>query len=202
MKKSINHFIIVFFFSSCAGSFKSINPASFQFATQSENSDAEMYYKYDVLRERGNKKYSKKELKADVKVVAVRITNTSGKTIQIGENAKVYSGNSEIRLWPPDLIHKKIKQTVPLYLLYLLLTPLEFTTYNGSESSSFPIGFIVGPGLAGGNIAVAATGNARLKQELMEFSLFDKPIKPGETIYGLVGIPQAGFLPLRLVLTP
>jgi len=203
MKKISCFLAIAILLSSCAGSFKSINPSTVYFDTKSENSDVEMQYEYDVLRERGNKKYAKKESKAGVRIVAIRITNTTGRTIKIGENAKIYSGDREIRLWPPDLIHKKIKQTVPLYLFYLLLTPLQFTTYsNGNEASSFPIGLIVGPGLAGGNMAVAATGNAKLKQELIAFDLIDKPIKPGETVYGLVGVPEFGFVPLRIVVNP
>jgi hypothetical protein len=163
-----------------------------------------MAYKYDVLREKGNKKYSRKELKAGVRIVALRITNTTGKTIKIGDNARIYTGSSEIRMWPSDLAYRKIKQTVPLYLLYLLLTPMEATTgdpYSGS-SETFPIGLIIGPGLAGGNVAVAATANTRLKEDLLQFELSDKTIKPGETVYGLVAIPEMGFVPLRVVVKP
>jgi hypothetical protein len=198
MRKYLCPLIIAILLSSCAGSFKSINPSSFQYTTQAEKSDADMFYKYDVLRERGNKKYSKKELKAGVRIVAVRITNTTGKTIKMGENAKIYSGNSEVRLWPPDLIHKKIRQKVPFYLFYLLLTP----TILEVNEDSFPIGYILGPGLTAGNIAVASTANGKLKKELMEFDVYGKTINPGETVYALVGIPELGFLPLRVVVTP
>ena len=183
---------------SCAGSFKSINPSGFQYTTKAENSDAELFYKYDVLRERDNKKYSRKELKAGVRIIAVRITNTTGKTITIGENAKIYSGNSEVRPWPPDLTYKKIKQKVPFYLFYLLLTPTQLTV----NEDSFPIGYILGPGLAAGNMAVASTANGRLKKEMIDFDVFGKTIKPGETLYGLIGIPEIGFLPLRVAVTP
>ena len=121
----------------------------------------------------------------------------------MGDNARLYSGDAEVRLWPPDLIHKKIKQKTPLYLLYLLLTPMEFsTTSNGYETNSVPIGYVIGPGLAAGNIAVAASANTRLKNELMDFDIMDKEIKSGETLYGLVGIPESGFVPLRIVLKP
>jgi len=138
-----------------------------------------------------------------MRLVAIKITNTTGRTIKFGDNARLYSGDSEIRLWPPDLIHKKIKQTTPLYLLYLLLTPMEFTTSsNGYETNSIPVGYVIGPGLAAGNIAVAATANARLKNELMQFDMLDREIKSGETVYGLVGIPESGFVPLRIVLKP
>jgi hypothetical protein len=203
MKKNLWLLALASLLGSCAGSFKSIDPTTIHYNTQAEKSDVDLQYKYDVLRERGNKKYAKKELKAGVRIVALRITNTSDKTIRIGDNARIYSGDSEVRLWPADLIHRRVKQIAPLYLLYLLLTPLEISTSsNGVETSSFPIGYIVGPGLAAGNVAVAATGNARLKQELMNFDLIDKPIAPGQTVYGLIGVPESGFIPLRIVVKP
>ena len=203
MKKNLYPLLLFILVSSCAGSFKSVNPSTLDINTRSDNSDVEFFYKYDVLREKGNKKYSKKELKAGMRLVAIKITNTTGRTIKFGENARLYSGDSEIRLWPPDLIHKKIKQTTPLYLLYLLLTPMEFTSSsNGYETNSFPVGYIIGPGLAAGNIAVAATANAKLKNELMQFDMLDREIRSGETVYGLVGIPESGFVPLRIVLKP
>ena len=197
MKRYLYPLICAIMLSSCAGSFKSINPSTFQYGTQAERSDAELYYKYDVLRERGNKKYSRKEFKAGVRIVAVRITNTTGKPLVMGENAKIYTGSSEVRLWPPDLIFKKIKQKVPFYFLYLLLTP----TILETNDDSFPIGLILGPGLTAGNVAVASTSNSRLKKELMDFDLYGKTIQPGETAYGLIGIPESGFLPLKVVVT-
>jgi len=203
MKKNLYPLLLSILISSCASSFKSVNPSTLNINTRSDNSDVEFFYKYDVLREKGNKKYSKKELKAGIRLVAIKVTNTTGRTIKFGDNARLYSGDSEIRLWPPDLIHKKIKQTTPLYLLYLLLTPMEFTTSsNGYETNSIPVGYVIGPGLAAGNIAVAATANARLKNELMQFDMLDREIKSGETVYGLVGIPESGFVPLRIVLKP
>ncbi len=198
MRKNLCPLLTAMLLAGCAGSFKSINPSSFQYTAQAEKSDAELYYKYDVLRERENKKYSRKELKAGVRIVAVRITNTTGKPITMGENAKIYSGNSEVRLWPPDLTYKKIKQKVPFYLFYLLLTPTQLTV----NEDSFPIGYVLGPGLAAGNIAVASSANSKLKKELIEFDLYGKTIKPGETAYGLLGIPEMGFLPLRVAVTP
>jgi len=201
MKKNLCPILLSIIFCSCAGTFKSVDPSVLDIHSRSDNSDVELFYKYDVLRERGNKKYANKELKAGMRLVAVKITNTTGKTIKIGENARLYSGDSEIRLWPPDLIHKKLKQKTPFYLFYLLLTPMEIsTTSNGYETNSFPVGYIVGPGLAAGNIAVAATANARLKDELMRFDIMDREIKSGETLYGLVGVPESGFVPLRIVL--
>ena len=83
MRKYLCPLISATLLAGCAGSFKSINPSSFQYTTQAENSDAELFYKYDVLRERENKKYSRKELKAGVRIIAVRITNTTGKTITV-----------------------------------------------------------------------------------------------------------------------
>jgi hypothetical protein len=70
-------------------------------------------------------------------------------------------------------IIQTVKQSPASYLWYLLLTPVQFysgstTTSNGyytetKPANSFPIGLIVGPGLAGGNMIAASSANKNFK---------------------------------------
>jgi hypothetical protein len=64
------------------------------------------------------------------------------------------------------------------------------TNSNGytEQTSSFPIGIIIGPGIAGGNMLAASSANKKFKQDLLDYNLLGKKIKPGETVYGLLGI--------------
>jgi hypothetical protein len=72
-----------------------------------------------------------------------------------------FNGN-EVNLVETEKLFKTVKQSPASYLWYLLLTPVQFysgstTTSNGyytetKPANSFPIGLIVGPGLAGGNM--------------------------------------------------
>jgi hypothetical protein len=119
-----------------------------------------------------------------------------------GQNFRIYSGNNEATLLDPSTASTAIKQTAPAYLLYLLLTPLKLNIVTDTKSSSTPIGFVVGPALALGNVAVAATSNKNFKKEMESYSILDKEIRNGETFYGLIAIRDNGFIPLSLKLMP
>jgi hypothetical protein len=55
---------------------------------------------------------------------------------------------------------------------------------NGDDSKSIPIGLVIGPAVAGGNVAVSATANKRFRQELIDYDILEREIKNGETFYG------------------
>lgn len=181
---------------SCAATYKPINPARISYPTIAN--EIPFSYKHNVLKEAGNRKLAKKEDVRRVRIVAVKIENTTGKVLRYGMNYKLYSANGELTVLDIPAATASVKQTVPTYLLYLLLTPLRFNVQTDKSSSSTPIGLIVGPGIAAGNVAVAATANKRFREELQTFSLLDRDIKPGETFYGLIAIPDNGYMPLSL----
>jgi hypothetical protein len=199
MKGLLYYLITILLFSSCARSFYVIDPPGQYYSAKSEYSDIEMYYKYDVLASTKNKRYAKKQIKKGLNVVAVKIVNTTTQNITIGQTAKFYSGENEVNLLDMGFTHKALKQTTPSYLLYLLLTPTRFVaTRNGTVTTNIPIGVLLGPGLAGGNIAFAASANKKFKEELFLYDLNNKQIAPGQTVYGLISFRNEEFLPLKL----
>lgn len=208
MKSTLLVFVILLL-SSCASTYKSLRPTSSYFGNVEDVNGVKFSYKHGVLAETGNKKYSKREVSKAVKVVSVKIENNSNKDLIIGQNAKFYSGNSELRLIDPSTIHHLLKQGVPIYLLYLLLSPIQLTTgsstvnNNGtvSSGSTTPIGLIIGPGITIGNMAVAGSANQNFLRELNEFNLINKKIAPGQTVFGLIGINDIGYNPVKLVVT-
>ncbi|WP_187696336.1 hypothetical protein [Xanthovirga aplysinae] len=160
-------------------------------------------YKYDVLREKKNKKYAKKESKKGIKVVGVKITNNTGQALTYNEDLKLFSAGYAISPIEPQFVYGELKQGVPIYLLYLLLTPSKFNYWeseNGvvKNQSSFPIGLILGPGISGGNMLVAGTANQNFLKELKTKNLIGKEIKNGETVSGLIGMRNMGYAPLEL----
>ena len=189
---------LVTILAACASSYRPIRPDKIYYNAKADDNGLELSYKYDVLNERGNKKYAKKESQKGIKVVAIKITNKTWKTLQFGESIKIFSGDREVQLLEPEVIVKGIKQPSPIYLLYLLLTPMNFYVTNNNETSTYPIGLVVGPGIAFGNMAVAGTANKKLREELIAQSPANKTIQNGETIYGLVGISDRGYNPLTL----
>jgi hypothetical protein len=179
---------------SCASGYKKINPQTINYVSRSIESNILLEYKYDLLE----KKYKKKETKNDIKLIAVKITNNTEKDIIFGKDFNLsYENGNEVSLIETEKLFKTIKQSPASYLWYLLLSPLQFysgttTTSNGyytetKPTHTFPVGLILGPGLAGGNMIAASSANKNFKKELLEFDLNGKTIKKGETVYGLIG---------------
>lgn len=183
---------IILLLTSCAATYKQINPPHLKFPAA--YSDSLFSYQYDVLRRAGNRKIAKKEIKAYMNVVAVKIYNNTGQPLEYGRNYKIYSGNSEANLLGPEITSDIIKQKAGFHFFYLFFLP---TTLE-SGTSSFPLGLILGPALAIGNFAVAKTANRRFKDELFDFDIERKVIAPGETAYGLITLRDNGHLPLTL----
>lgn len=191
---------IVVFSGGCASGYHSINPRTTYFNTTEEINNIEFSYRYNVLKEKGNKKYAKKEDKNKIKVVAVRITNYTGYPLKFSEDIEIHAGNQAVPLLKTAYIHRELRQGVPVYLLYLLFTPMKlYTNVNGNESSA-NIGYLLGPGLTALNMGRAANANSKFKQELLHYSLQNRVIEDGETVYGLIGIHDLGYAPLKVKL--
>jgi hypothetical protein len=188
---------LIILMSSCASSYKSINPSSLYYNAHELKDGIGLSYKYDVLRENGNKKYAKKEFKKNIKIVALKVTNNTSSSIVIGQNAMIYVNEYPIIPMSTQEIKMEIGQSTPLYLLYLLLTPLKLYIKNGnsfdSPTETYPIGYLLGPGLAIGNIGVASASNASFKRELDFNNLVGREIKVGESVYGLIGIRDFSY---------
>ncbi|WP_308990356.1 hypothetical protein QLS71_002585 [Mariniflexile litorale] len=189
-------FIAISTLTNCASGYKMIEPKSINYISTNETDNVKLEYKYDLL----DKKYAKKELKKGVKLVAIKITNNSEKDIMFGRDTKLtYANGSEIYVMENEKVFKTLKQSPASYLWYLLLTPMNFyTAENGQQTSSTPIGLIVGPGLAGGNMIAAGSANKKFRTEVLEYNINGTLIKKGETKYGLIGIKSDSFDSLKL----
>ena len=190
---------LIFILGGCAQSYYALNPTKISYSAASNNlEEVTLNYRYDILRENGNKKISKKERKNNIKLVAVKITNNTDKVINLGTNAAFFVGNSMIVPMDVNSIKNRLKQSVPSHLFYLLLTPLTFTFNN---SKPLPVGLILGPALSGGNMLVAGNANKKFYEELLQFDILNRDIQKGETVYGLVGFRNLDFSPLTIKIT-
>jgi hypothetical protein len=189
-------FIAMALFISCASGYKMIEPEAINYLSTNEFDNVRLEYKYDLL----DKKYAKKELKKGVKLVAVKITNNSDKKLILGRDLKLtYQNGADVFVMENDKVFKTLKQSPATYLFYLLLTPLNlYVTNSRGETSSTPIGLILGPGLAGGNMIAASSANKKFKAEMLEYNIYGTAINQGETKYGLIGIKSDSFDSLKL----
>jgi len=188
---------LVILFNGCAQGYYAINPSKIAYNASNTLDDITLNYRYDILRENGNKKMSKKEKNYNIKLVAVKITNNTDTVINIGKNAAFFSGST--KTYPMDAISTKysLKQSVPSHLLYLLLSTLTLTI---NDNEPLPVGLILGPGLAGGNMLVAASANNHFYINLLQYDILYRDIQPGETVYGLVGFRNLDYVPLTVKL--
>ena len=190
------------FFSSCASGYQQITPQLLHYVSIVNNDEnVQLRYKYNVL----NKKYTKKEERHGIRVVAIQITNNSDRDLTFGENLTLkYSNGNNVVMMDRKAAFKLLKQQTPLYLLYLLLTPLSLITTkthsNGfqEETSNIPIGLVLGPGLTFGNMVVAGGANSKFKSEMANNELMGQLIKPGSTVVGLVALKSGNYDSLEL----
>ncbi|MBB6460074.1 hypothetical protein [Flammeovirga kamogawensis] len=188
--KLFSLFILLGLFSSCAGSYHKIYPTAQNFNSSSNVGNVKLEYKYKVLT---SKKYKKKEDKFNTQLVAVKITNNSNHDVILGDNYLLtYQSGTKVLINSKEVTFKSLRQTVPTYLLYLLLAPLQLnTTSSTGQTSSFPIGLIIGPGIAAGNMIGAGSANQNFKTELDQYDILNKPIHPGESKVGLISIQSS-----------
>lgn len=188
-------------FTNCASSYKAIHPTIVNYSNELVTDSISFSYKYDVLWDSGNRKYARKERKRNTKMVAVKIVNHSNKTIVFSKNVKLYASGKLIPVIGKDSLFDEFRQPAGAYILYLLLTPIHKMSVNfNGPTNIFPFGYIVGPVLATFNIMVAAHANSNFKYELDTYSMEDRAIPPGDTVYGLVGIDVNDYLPLTIKL--
>jgi hypothetical protein len=187
-------------FSSCASGYKTINPNTLNYRSTSTDKGVVLEYKYELL----NKKYKKKELAKGIRLVAVKITNNSSRDLAFGKDVQLtYDDGTALYIMENETIFSSLKQRPASYLWYLLLTPINLytnTSQNGfqTESNSTPIGLVVGPGLAGGNMIAASAANKKFEKDLLENNLNGITIKKGETISGLIGIRSDDYNSIKI----
>ncbi len=197
----ITAFLIVVISSGCASVYKPINPPVINYQSHDLKDGISLSYKYDVLNEKGNRKYSKKENLKGIRVVSLKITNNTDSVINIGNDIIFYSGYKRVLPMDPIVVKNSIKQHSASYLLYFLLTPLKLYVTNSNSVETYSIGYVLGPGIALGNLALAGTSNTKLLEELNAYNILNRDIKKGETVYGIIGIKERGYNPISIKTT-
>ena len=199
--KTFSLFISTLCLVSCASGYRMIQPKSINYISINEADGLTLQYRYELL----DKKYEKKEERNGVKLVAIKITNNSDRDVTFGKDVTLAFENEHIvYVMENEKVFKTLKQSPASYLWYLLLSPLNlYTTKTNSnglpeQTSSTPIGLVLGPGLAGGNMIAAGSANKKFKTELLEYNINGTVIKRGETKYGLIGIRSDSFDALKL----
>lgn len=203
MKNTISKILtlaLVIILSGCAAKYRSINPQTIYYNSHDSQDGISLSYKHDVLREKRNRKYANKEHKSGVRLVAIKLTNNTDAIINVGRDITFYSGQNQIFPLEPMAIKESIKQLVPGYLPYLLLTFTNLYIRTGTTTETYRIGLILGPAITLGNMLMASSANKKMLNELYDYNILSKDIQKGETIYGIIGVRDMGYSPISVKL--
>lgn len=191
--------LVTLFLTSCANKYELLRPEQAYYQSINKENGIEVSYKYNSLR----KKYRKYAQKNDIKIISIKIKNTTDKDLIVGTDFTFTTyENGQLNLLAPQESLKTIKQKPASHLLYLLLTPVTLNKNETSEQGPFtvteskpifPIGLILGPAISLGNMVTANKANKTFLQELESENLINKKIKKGETVYGLITIRQNDY---------
>jgi len=182
---------IVILLSGCASGYNMINPDKLNYSSRADDHSVSLEYKYGTL----TKRYARKETNNSMRLIAIKITNNSGRDLTFGKDIKLtYTNDSELNILDETQTYNSLKQGWAGWWLYLLLTPAKLTTTsNGAQTSSVPLGYAIGPGLAFGNIIAAGSANDNFKNELLKYDIAGRLVKNGEIVYGLIGVKSDNF---------
>lgn len=185
--------------SSCAAIYNPIEPAYLSYELAGNYNGLKLSYRYGILAELNNKRYARKENKQKIKLLVVKIENTTNQTLVMGKDFSLTSNGQAIEFINSAEAYQKLKQKnwPALGFLLLALTPPVQTT-NGASVADFPLGMVVGPMLAAGNIFVAINANKQFQSELQSNTILGSAIKPKETSYGIVIINAAAESPIEI----
>jgi hypothetical protein len=187
IKKTVALFLAAIFLFGCAANYKPILPRQVDYSSSAEDSDVEMQYKYNVLKAAGNKKYARKADDKNIQIVAAEIYNNTDRTLNLGDDIAVYSGNKELMkelmVMTPEDVKKEVRQISGLYMLWGLFW-INLSNCDGSECgfAPLPIGLLIGLVNMGG----AKKSNNRFVEDLTRHGLKGKTLEPGETAHVLL----------------
>ena len=185
--------------SGCAAIYNPIEPAYLSYELAGNYNGLKLAYRYGILAELNNKRYAKKENKQQIKLVVVKMENTSNQALVVGKDFIFISNGQALDFINSAAAYQKLKQKnwPALGFLLLAFTPPVQTT-NGASVADFPLGMVAGPMLAAGNIFVAINANKQFQSELQNNILLGSTVKPQETRYGIIIINAAEEKPIEI----
>lgn len=183
---------------SCAKVYNPINPQDLEYVLHSNVDNVKLSYKYDVLREKGNKRMAKKESKYNLKIIAVEIKNNSDSAITIGKDVQFVADNVFVFPMEPIDIKYYLNQPTAAYLPGLLASILYLKILYNDYVNIFPIGALISVPYVIDNMLTSNKANKKFAKELELNNVIKTEILPGQTIYGLIGVRNADYYTLSL----
>lgn len=186
LKLSFTLLVVVLLFTSCASTFKKINPDNQEFSHRIETNDLSIEYNPNILKYSRNTRLQKKADKKNISFIIGKFTNKSSDSIDLSRDLIFNIQNKNIKE-----SYSKLKQRPWTYYLALISAGFDVTTVNsgGSTSSSTSAFIGINPWAliySIPNSIIATVANKKMKKELNKYYLENKVLAPNETTYGLI----------------
>tara|TARA_B110000971_G_C20027772_1_gene509807 strand:+ start:2367 stop:3293 length:927 start_codon:yes stop_codon:yes gene_type:complete len=176
--KSIIVFVFITILTSCASSFKTINPKNQEFSHRIETKGLTVEYNPNILKHSKNTRFQKKADKKNISFIVGKFTNTSSDTLNLGENV-IFN----IEKTSTNESYSTLKQRPWTY--FLALISAGFTIGSQSNSGYLginPLALIYSIP----NSIIATIANKKMKKELKKYDLKNINVPPKESKYGLI----------------
>jgi hypothetical protein len=178
------------FLVSCASSYKPFRLRDYEYSSGNNILDSlAIAYAPGLQGISDNGWYARKERKYKMTALAVRIENSSSTSLTIGkEDLRVSVGDYTRKLFNPEEYSARVKQRVGIHLLHTLYGPwITVSTvdqYGRSETDVYfiPVGAVIGII----NATKASKANRANAADIRRLQIWNKPIKPGEIMYGII----------------
>ncbi len=181
-------FLLMVFSTGCAFNYRYIDPLDVSFLMLRDETplEVEISFKYNVLKEAGNRKYAKTEKRTGVSLLAVRIENNGTDTLYFPEDFGIKLGQEYVFMLTKD-------ETVGVFKRGAT------SDFGASETGRLEELFLslILVFVDAGN---RGNMNRRFAKEMDEFYLWPSTIAPGVSTVGLLGVEVEKGTPLLFVL--
>lgn len=187
--------ILLILLSSCHTHYYRMSPEEVHFGERNNYQELKIGYKSNYLSSIDDVAYAEHAAHANIEVYAVEITNNGIEPVILGQTHHLSVGGRAGTLLETEVFHKELKFKLGRNLPALAITPLLGLTAASDEDAidtPSPYAFWIPSAIISIGILNFAEKNGRLKKDLKKWNLFGRPIAPGETVYGVVGVKING----------
>jgi hypothetical protein len=188
--------LVTLFVSGCASTHKPFNLTARNYGPVQQLGDSiRISYANSLQYVSGNRWYSKKENKYNMRAISIKLENAYSVPVRITpEDLRVYANNKLLPYLMPEDYSAKVKQRVGVHLLHTLYGPWSYSVSHdpyGKRDVNFfflPVGAIIGIG----NAIRANKANKANAGDIRRLLIWNQTAQPGEIVYGIILVPAAG----------
>jgi hypothetical protein len=172
------------FFTGCASNYHFIEPLKLDFQQPTDTLTGglvQITWRYNVLKDAGNRRYARKEKRNRVSLLALRIDNRSADTLRFPEDFLV---STDSVLLEPLLLEEAGEA-----LSQTFVEDNPAADVDAGTTLDFITGLF--------NTGIQLKANLRFAKEMMEYYLVYSDIMPGSVVVGLVALPVKSGAPLK-----